>query len=187
MPVRAAVVVIDVLNPYDHQDAAPLVRSARAATPQIGRLIAGAHERGVPVIWTNDNHGDWSACAPDLIGRALAGREPELVRPLVPPDRAPFVVKARHSAFYATQLAHLLRAEQIERVALCGQVTEQCVLYTALDAHIRGFDVLVARPTVAHIDEQLARAALEMMKRNLGAHVCGSVDELAEELRPSRR
>jgi nicotinamidase-related amidase len=91
-------------------------------------------------------------------------------------------VKARHSAFYATQLELLLRAEQIERVALCGQVTEQCVLYTALDAHIREFEVLVAGPAVAHIDERLARAALEMMERNLGSRVCGSVGELIREL-----
>jgi nicotinamidase-related amidase len=179
---RAAIVVIDVLNSYEHADAEPLISSARLATPEIERLIGAARERGVPVIWANDNHGQWSACAPDLVERALAGSAPELVRPLVPPDDAPFVVKARHSAFFATQLELLLRAGQIERVALCGQVTEQCVLYTALDAHIREFEVLVAGPAVAHVDERLARAALEMMERNLGSRLCGSVEELVREL-----
>lgn len=59
---------------------------------------------------------------------------------------------------------------------LTGQVTEQCVLYSALDAHIRHFDVIVPRDAVAHIHEDLAGAALRMMERNMGAHVCWSKD-----------
>ena len=57
---------------------------------------------------------------------------------------------------------------------LCGQVTEQCVLYSSLDAHIRHFRVTVPRDAVAHIHEDLADAALRMMERNMGAQVCDS-------------
>src|SRR5689334_24713878 len=52
----------------------------------------------------------------------------------------PFVVKARHSIFYETQLEYLLRQEEIERIVLTGQVTEQCILYSALDAYVRHFE-----------------------------------------------
>jgi nicotinamidase-related amidase len=62
----------------------------------------------------------------------------------------------------------------VQRVVLCGQVTEQCVLYSALDAHIRHLEVVVALDAVAHIDAGLAEAALRMMERNMSA-----------ELRPS--
>ena len=55
----------------------------------------------------------------------------------------PFLPKGRHSAFYQTALDHLLRIEGVERVILSGQVTEQCILYTALDAYLRGYDVVV--------------------------------------------
>ncbi|MEU2823460.1 isochorismatase family protein [Streptomyces bacillaris] len=48
-----------------------------------------------------------------------------------------FVVKARHSIFYETPLSYLLSQLGADHVVLCGQVTEQCVLYSALDAHIR--------------------------------------------------
>lgn len=53
---------------------------------------------------------------------------------------------------------------------LAGQVTEQCILYSALDAYMR-HRVTVARDAVAHIDERLADAALAMMERNMAAEV----------------
>ena len=54
---------------------------------------------------------------------------------------------------------------------LVGQVTEQCILYSALDAYVRHFAVAVPRDAVAHIHEELADAALRMMERNMSADV----------------
>jgi nicotinamidase-related amidase len=56
-------------------------------------------------------------------------------------------------------------------VVLSGQVTEQCVLYSALDAHIRHLAVTVPKDAVASIDPHLGAAALEMMERNMGARI----------------
>ncbi|SCG08621.1 Isochorismatase family protein [Streptomyces sp. Ncost-T6T-2b] len=61
-------------------------------------------------------------------------------------------------------------------MVLCGQVTEQCVLYSALDAHIRHLRVTVPRDAVAHIHGDLAEAALRMMERNMGAAVLDADD-----------
>jgi len=87
----------------------------------------------------------------------------------VPGDDALFVVKARHSIFYQTPLEYLLSQEGVERLVLTGQVTEQCILYSALDAYIRHLDVRVPPDAVAHIYEDLAQAALRMMERNMSA------------------
>ncbi len=59
----------------------------------------------------------------------------------------------------------------LSRSHLCGQVTEQCILYSALDAHIRHLDVTVPGDAVAHIHADLAEAALRMMERNMNADV----------------
>jgi nicotinamidase-related amidase len=135
-------------------------------------LLERAREHDVPIVYVNDNHGDWSACRPELVERALRGRAPELVEPIAPPPDVGFVVKARHSIFYQTQLEYLLRQEEIERIVLVGQVTEQCVLYSALDAYVRHFAVAVPRDAVAHINADFGDAALQMMKRNMRADVC---------------
>ena len=83
----------------------------------------------------------------------------------------PFVVKARHSIFYQPSLAYLLRQYQIDTLVLIGQVTEQCILYSALDAYVRHFQVVVPRDAVAHIHKRLADAALRMMEVNMGAEI----------------
>ncbi len=50
-------------------------------------------------------------------------------------------------------------------------MTEQCILYSALDGYVRHFEVTVAPDAVAHIDAELASAALRLMERNMHAHL----------------
>ena len=76
-----------------------------------------------------------------------------------------------------TPLEYLLRQSGIDRITLAGQVTEQCILHSALDAYVRHFQVVIARDTVAHIHEDLADAALRMMATNLRADVRATADE----------
>jgi nicotinamidase-related amidase len=106
----------------------------------------------------------------------MEGARSDLVEPLLPPDTADFVMKARHTIFYMTPLEYLLGQKDIDRVILTGQVTEQCILYSALDAYVRHFEVAVPRDGVAHIHENLATAALEMMERNMGAEITSCAD-----------
>src|SRR5881275_910243 len=130
----AALIVIDMLNPYEHEDAERLMASVSEAVPSLIELIA-------------------------------------------PPDDVPFIVKARHSVFYETQLEYLLRQEGVDRLLLSGQVTEQCILYSALDAYVRHFEVVIPRTAVAHIQEDLAHAAMRMMAENMRAEIADSPAE----------
>ena len=169
--MKPALIITDMLNSYDHEDAEPLIESAREVVPRLSALIAEAKERDIVVAYVNDNHGDWTAGRNELAQAALDGAAPELVEPLVPPPDIPFVVKARHSVFYGTQLEYMLRQQEVTRLVLTGQVTEQCILYSALDAYVRHFEVVVPRDAVAHIHEDLAEAALRMMRINMRAEI----------------
>jgi nicotinamidase-related amidase len=167
----AALLVVDMLNPYDHEDGDTLADNAAATIEPLADLVRRAREDEVDVIYVNDNLGDFAATRHDLVRRALEGRRPELVEPLVPPADVAFLQKVRHSVFYGTALDHLLRAREHDTVILTGQVTEQCILYSALDAYIRHYDVCVVGDAVACIDPQLGGAALRMMERNMRARV----------------
>jgi nicotinamidase-related amidase len=169
---RSALIVIDMLNNYDHKDAESLAASVQQQLPRIVELREEAKRRDdVLLVYVNDNHDQWHAGREELVERALEGAHPELVEPIMPIDPVPFLPKGRHSAFYQTALDHLLRIEDVERVVLTGQVTEQCILYTALDAYLRGYEVVVSPDAVAHIHEDLARAALQMMDVNMHAQL----------------
>ncbi|MFD6436309.1 isochorismatase family cysteine hydrolase [Streptomyces venezuelae] len=171
-----ALIVIDMINTYDHKDAERLLPSVREVVPVITDLLAAARGSGAPVIYVNDNFGQWRSHHGELVEAAMAGPHADVVEPLRPDDDSLFVVKARHSIFYETPLTYLLWELGVRKVTLCGQVTEQCVLYSALDAHIRHLDVTVAADAVAHIHPRLAEAALEMMRINLGARIANGKD-----------
>ncbi|MEV8592569.1 isochorismatase family cysteine hydrolase [Streptomyces sp. NPDC052012] len=172
--MTTALIVIDMINTYDHEDADLLIPSAESVVPVIADLLKRARRHDIPVIYVNDNFGEWRSHHGELLDKALSGPHAGLVEPLRPDDASLFVVKARHSIFFETPLGYLLGQQGIERLVLCGQVTEQCILYSSLDAHIRHFQVVVPHDAVAHIHTDLADAALRMMERNMGARVCES-------------
>jgi nicotinamidase-related amidase len=165
-----ALIVIDMLNTYEHEDAEPLAASVREQLPQIEKLVDRAGPDTL-LVYVNDNHDAWEAGREQLVRRALAGRHPELVESIAPGADIPFLVKGRHSIFYETAVGHLLGSRGVQRLVLCGQVTEQCILYSSLDAYLRGYEVVVPPDAVAHIYRDLADAALRMMQRNMHAEL----------------
>jgi nicotinamidase-related amidase len=171
MPAKSALIVVDMLSRYEHDDAEPLVESVRESLPAMQALLDAARERGVFTAYVNDHFGDWTANRESLCENALGGPHPELVEPIVPARDVPFLHKARHSIFYGTQVEYMLRSEGVDRIVLIGQVTEQCILYSALDAYVRHFEVAVSPDAVAHIHQDLAAAAVRMMERNMSAEL----------------
>jgi nicotinamidase-related amidase len=166
-----------MITPYEHPDAGQLLSSAEGVVPTIARLLRRAARQDTAVIYANDNCGSWTSNSDAIYQRATEGRTPHLVEPLRPADSALFVVKARHSIFFQTPLEYLLGQLGVGRLVLTGQVTEQCVLYSALDAHIRHLEVVIPTDAVAHIHADLAAAACQMMERNMGAQLC-TADEV---------
>jgi nicotinamidase-related amidase len=175
---QTALLIVDMLNTYEHEDADRLAASVKGVVPQIAALIERARSEDVPLVYVNDNYGDWNSSSEELAERAMAGRHPGLVEPLLPRRDDAFVIKARHSVFYSTPLEYLLQSMEVGRIVLAGQATEQCILYSALDGYVRHFEVVVPRDGVAHIYEHLADAAFEMMERNMHAQI-----QPAEEVR----
>jgi nicotinamidase-related amidase len=173
---RTALIVVDMLNAYDHPDAEQLTESVEQVLPTLKKLIDRAADEATLTIYVNDNFGEWTSNRDDLLRTALGGRFRRLVEPIAPRDDTLFVVKARHSIFYQTPLEYLLGEEDVDRVVLAGQVTEQCILYSALDAYIRKLQVVIPRDAVAHIHPDLAKASLEMMEVNMAAEIEDAAD-----------
>jgi nicotinamidase-related amidase len=174
---RNALLVVDMLNPYDHEDADKLVPTVRDALPRIVELRDRAQQADdVLLVYANDNSERWDATRDDLVRTALGGEHPDLIEPIAPPPGVPFLPKGRHSAFYETPLSHLLHLERVERVVIAGQVTEQCVFYSALDAYLRGYEVVIPTDAVAHIVPEFADAALGMAEKNAHAELVTAGD-----------
>ena len=169
---NTALLVVDMMNSYQHPDAEHLIPNVEKIIDPLAELVKRARDADdVDVVYVNDNHGDFTADFSDIVRSACHGERPDLVDPIVPTQHCRALTKVRHSAFYASPVAYLLRRLGTERLILAGQVTEQCILYTALDAYVRHFPVVVPTDAVAGIDAELGDAALTMMKRNMGAEL----------------
>jgi len=172
-----AVLVVDVLNTYEHPDAEVLVPNVEKIIEPLADLVRSARESDdVDLVYVNDNYGDFTAQFSDIVRAALDGARPDLVKPIAPEEGSRLLTKVRHSAFYSTPLAYLLSRLDAKRVILTGQVTEQCILYSALDAYVRHFPVVIPRDAVAHIDAELGAAALKMMECNMSAELTTAAD-----------
>lgn len=168
-----SVVLVDVINGFDFPGSAGLVRAATRAAPAIERLAARAREHGVPVIYVNDNFGRWrsdfkailaSCLCPDQPGRFVANR-------LRPQEADYFVLKPQHSGFYSTTLDPLLTHLGTHTLVLAGFATNLCVAFTANDAHMRGYHLIVPSDCTASNTPALTRAALAHVKTALGGDI----------------
>jgi nicotinamidase-related amidase len=172
-----AILVVDMMNNYRHPDAEHLIPNVEKIIDPLADLLQRTRDAdGVDVIYVNDNYGDFTAGFSDLVRAACQGERPDLVDPIVPTDHCRALTKVRHSAFYASPVAYLLRRLGTERLILTGQVTEQCILYSALDAYVRHFSVVIPTDAVAGIDAELGDAALTMMQRNMNAELTTAAD-----------
>lgn len=161
-----ALLCIDVINAFEFEGCEPLVAAATAAAPRIRALQQRARAAGLPVIYVNDNFGQWrsdfrqtvqSCCEPNRPGHVVS-------RLLRPHDSDYFVLKPRHSGFFRTPLELLLQNLRVDRLVLVGFATNICVLFTASDAHMRGYRVIVASDCTASNSQALTDQALEHMR-----------------------
>ena len=142
-PVPVALLLIDVLTTFQFPDGDAILKNALAMRDPLVRLKSRAREAGIPVLYVNDNLGDWRSEKEVLMGRCLEGKGAKFVRSLMPDSEDYFVLKPMHSAFYMTPLEVLLQHLQVDTLILTGLISSSCITVTAHDANMRGFDIYV--------------------------------------------
>jgi nicotinamidase-related amidase len=166
-----ALLLIDVINDLDFPEAEEMVGAAERMARNLLRLKERARRAAVPVIYVNDNFGKWKSDFRATITHCLRenSRGRKLVEILRPEEEDYFVLKPKHSGFFSTTLETLLRYLGSKRLILTGIAGNFCVLFTANDAYMRDFELVVPRDcTVSNTSRENA-AALELMRNFLKA------------------
>jgi len=168
-----ALLLLDVINALEFPGGERLLAHARPAAQRIAALKARAKTLRVPVIYVNDNYGRWQSDFQRLISHCLESDVPGrvLVDLLRPEDDDYFVLKPKHSGFYSTTLDVLLDYLGATTLILAGFAGNICVLYTANDAYMRDFRLVVPADCVASEEPDENRYALEQMRKFLKADV----------------
>jgi nicotinamidase-related amidase len=173
-----ALLIIDMINDLQFEGAEKMREPARAAATVIAGLREEADRRGVPVVYVNDNYGQWHSERSRIIEHAQCGENgaEELVERIRPRDDDYFVIKPQFSGFYSTNLPALLPRLGASRLILTGVAADICVLFTAGDAHMREYDLWVPSDAVASSDAQRTRWALEIMQHSMKAEISTTRD-----------
>jgi nicotinamidase-related amidase len=158
-----ALVVVDMINTWEMQGGKTLLKAANGMLPDLVRLIGRARRAGAPVVYANDNFGCWRSNILQTIEQARQAHpaSAHIVDALIPQASDYVVLKPKHSAFYATPLALLLEALDAKRLVIAGVSADQCVLATAGDALLRGYEVVVPSDAVASPTAARTRAVLK--------------------------
>ena len=171
--MRQALLIVDMVNHFDFPGGAALLRMALPAARALARLRDRFHARGQSVVYVNDNFLDWRGGFADLVAQCAREGMPgaAIVQLLAPSAGDRYVLKPRHSGFLDAPLEPLLRQLEVERLVIGGVAADSCILITAHDAHMRGFQVQVPRDCVAA--QSLARRdrALRLMQDSFGIDV----------------
>ena len=169
-----ALLLIDVINDMEFGPGDAGRRLCANYDPVSRRLVdfrGRCRAAGVPVVYVNDNFGRWKSdfqavvrrcCDEEVCGAEVSSR-------LRPGEEDYFVLKPRNSGFYGTSLEPLLEHLGVDTLILAGVAGNNCVLFTAHDAYLRGYRVVVPGDGIADEDAASTERALEQMRQVIKA------------------
>jgi nicotinamidase-related amidase len=171
---NVALLLIDVINDLEFESGAELLRHALPMAERIAALKRRAKEAGVPVVYVNDNFGKWQSDFKRILEHCLKDdvRGRPVVELLRPDEDDYFVLKPKHSGFFSTTLDILLDYLGARTLVLTGLTGDICVLFTAHDAYMRDFDLVIPSDCVASNDpsenEHTLRKMADLMDADVG-------------------
>jgi nicotinamidase-related amidase len=174
---KVALLLIDWINDLEFDGGEKLFPQALSAAKAVAVLRRRAKQAGVPVVYCNDNFGKWRsdfrAQLEHVLKDGVRGRP--IAELLAPDEEDYFVLKPKHSGFHSTTLDVLLAHLAARTLILTGIAGNFCVLFTAHDAHMRDFQLLVPSDCTASEEEADNRHALELMAKTCKADTASSV------------
>jgi nicotinamidase-related amidase len=183
MPTRShfpkahtVLLLVDTINAFDFPGGAAFARKALRVARAIVKLRDRADRAGVPVIYVNDNLGRWRSDIDALIASCCRPEKPGApIVSLLKPRKTDYVIlKATLSGFYDTALDTMLRLGEVRTVILTGFAADNCVLFTAADAYMREYKVIVPRDCVGAKTSEARTHALRAMRELFGANTAPS-------------
>ena len=184
---KYALIVVDMIKDnVNTQGHGMMDREAKKIIPSIMQLTQMFRQYGGHVVFACDSfmEGDFifrGRMPPHAI-RGTGGDQPILELEMQPSDL--FLPKRRMSAFYKTDLDQTLRTWGVDTVAVCGIVTNVCVLISAMDAIQNDFNAIVISDACACYRPEIHEMTIKSYENFLLAPIFRilTVAQMSEEL-----
>jgi nicotinamidase-related amidase len=161
-----ALLIVDMISSWDFPDSDKLAPRAVAIAPRIGALKQRCAHSGVPAISVNDNRERWRSEFREIarLAAEASAAGAAIARSLAPGDDDYAVLKPKHSVFFATPLDLLLRHLRATHLIITGVASDQCILVSAAEAHMRDYEVIVPGDCVAALSAARNARALRTLE-----------------------
>lgn len=165
---KTALLIIDMLRDFVEKGAPLEVPKARSIVANIKREVDRARRNNIPVIYSCDSHlkddREFEIWPP----HAVKGTRGAEVIDELKPREGDIVIRTRtYSGFFRTSLDKTLKELGVRRLILTGVVTNICILYTAVDAYMRGYEVSVPEDCVTALRTADHRFAMRQISETL--------------------
>ena len=169
MKNKTALLILDMFNTLDFPEGKALAKRALPIAKNIHRLKEKCRKQKIPIIYVNDNFGQWDSDWKKIFSLCASpkSRGKKLAEILKPHEKDLFVLKRKHSGFYSTNLEPLLKDLKIRRLILTGIAGDICVLFTAHDAHMRDYDLIIPKDCMASNTARADRELLHQLEKTL--------------------
>ncbi|MDQ6808150.1 MAG: cysteine hydrolase [Verrucomicrobiota bacterium] len=168
---ETALLLVDVINDLGFPEAKPMLPQARTMARKLSHLKQRAKKAGVPIVYVNDNFGKWQSDFRNTVEHCLKeeSRGREIVEILRPEADEYFVLKPKHSGFFSTTLDTLLNYVGARRLIVTGIAGNFCVLFTANDAYMRDYELIIPSDCCVSNTPRENTEALALMRKFLKA------------------
>jgi nicotinamidase-related amidase len=168
-----ALLIVDMLTDFELALQQVSLKTLSAAAQRISVLKKRATQNGIPCIYVNDNAGRWQSAGHRVIEQntAAGSRFSSIAEQLIPDHRDYLVLKPKHSAFYATPLDVLLSHLGVSALVITGMVGKQCILFTAMDAFVREYQLYLPMDCIVTSAKAEASALSKLFATTLDADI----------------
>ena len=177
-PDNSSVVLllVDVINDLEFPSGDVLAQHALPAAQNIAALKEKATRASIPTIYVNDNFGKWRSDFRTLVSHCIDDdtRGRPIAEILKPQPADYFVLKPKQSGFYSTTLDLLLKHLGAKTLIIAGFTGDICILFTAIDAHIRDYQLILPSDCIVSEDMNENAMLLKYMQRVLEADIRSS-------------
>lgn len=164
---KTALLIIDMFNDFDFVGGKDLLRNTEPIVDPILKLKRHFKANDLPVIYCNDNFGQWKDNSDEIIRHAESSKGSAIAKRMSPEEKEYFIIKPRHSTFYGTQLDILLRQLDVTSLVLTGIASDICILFSANDGYMREYELHVPHDCVAAETDKRNDSALTVIHEAL--------------------
>jgi len=170
---RRAILITDMIHDFVHPEGALYIgETVHPIVPRIEALAQEVRDGGGLVVYLCDAHHpedrEFERFPPHAVKGTPGAR---IVVSLEPQPGDVVIAKTRYSAFFNTDLAEILRREEVDEIIFTGVCTSICVMETLGDWANRDGRAVVYRDAVADFDPASHDFALQRMETLFGADV----------------